>query len=241
MKRAIKYKCNDSLVLGVMFLDLYTKPNIIGRKCCCSNDSYIYPGELFNFTATIDTPWINALSNRRDFIFKDWKKMVDQEVRYLFFNEEHSDLMVDNLLRSVEFVEFKKLKGKVGVTFEVHLNQPHWDNDRRIENAFTKLIEVYRNHSDKDVLGKRVLGKYTKRSYRVENPPETHRARRIEIKQVVLDDDLGSGSGDDTTPETEEGLPLVFFICVPLAVLILICIPFIVALRSKACLCRQCC
>ena len=240
-KRGIKYRCNDSLVLGVMFLDLYTKPEIEATKCCCSNDSYTYPGELFLFTATIDTPWINALSNERDYIFKDWKKMVDQEVRYLFSNEEHSELMHDDNLKSVEFVGFKKFKGKVGVDFEVHLNRPHWDNDRRIERAFERLIIAYRNHTENNVLGHSVMGKYTKRDYRVENAPSTHRAQRIEIQPEVVEDSSGSGDNEEDLEDQNDGLPLAFFVCIPLGVLIILCIPFCIALRSKACLCRQCC
>ena len=108
--------------------------------------------------------------------------MVDQEVRYLLFNKEHSPLMEDGLLGNAEFIGFKKMRGKVGVEFEVHLTQPHWDNDRRIEKAFEELTIIYRNQSadEKSVLGKRVLGKYTKRDYIVDNPI-LNRARRIDI------------------------------------------------------------
>ena len=239
-KRGIKYRCNSTIVLGFMFLDMYDQGGIQGRKCCCPD----YPGELFLFTATIDEPWINALADQKSTTFKSWSKMVDQEVRYLFLNKDYSDLMVDNLLKSVEFIGFKKLKGKCGVEFNVHLTRPHWDNDRRIENAFENLVNVYKNQSEEEenVLGKRVLGKFTKRDYVVDNFPHSHIAKRIQIIEEVNDDDLsGSGSGEEEPVVEEEGLPLIFLVAVPLGGLLILCIPFCIALRSKACLCRQCC
>ena len=173
--------------------------------------------------------------------------MVDQEVRYLLFNKMHSPLMADPipLLGSAEFIGFKKMKGKVGVEFEVHLTRPHWDNHRRIENAFEELITIYRNQSadEESVLGKRVLGKYTKRDYIVDNAPQTHRARKIDIIKEVDDGDENdnSGSGSGQEQEDEDGLSIVFLIGVPLGGVLLLCIPFCIALRSQACLCRQCC
>ena len=152
--------------------------------------------------------------------------------------------MIDGLLGNAEFIGFKKDKGKVGVEFEVHLTQPHWDNDRRIETAFEDLITIYRNQSEdeKSVLGKRVLGKYTKRDYIVDNP-RLNRARRITIvKEVNDDDDDLSGSGSGEPDETaDDGLSIIFLIGVPLGGVLLLCIPFCIALRSQACLCRQCC
>ena len=240
-KRGVKYRCNATMVLGVMFYDLYkSREGLLANKCCCDP----YPGELFLFEATIDMPWISALSDERGHTFKDWKKMVDQEVRYMLFNKMHSPLMIDGLLGNVEFIGFKKDKGKVGVEFEVHLTQPHWDNDRRIETAFEDLITIYRNQSEdeKSVLGKRVLGKYTKRDYIVDNP-RLNRARRITIvKEVDDDDDDLSGSGSGEPDETaDDGLSIIFLIGVPLGGVLLLCIPFCIALRSQACLCRQCC
>ena len=46
-----------------------------------------------------------------------------------------------------------------------------------------------------------------------------------------------------TEPVTEEepGLSLLLLILVPTGGVLLLCIPFCIALRSKACLCRQCC
>ena len=113
--------------------------------------------------------------------------MVDQEVRYLFFNKMHSPLMIGGLLGNVEFIGFKKRKGKVDVDFEVHLTQPHWDNDRRIENAFEELVLEYRNRSadEKSVLGKGILAKYIKRDYIVDNP-KLNRATRKTIGERIF-------------------------------------------------------
>ena len=113
--------------------------------------------------------------------YRAWKKMVDQEVRYLIVNPTYSELMLEKLLESIEFIGFFRTpKGKVGVEFHVHLNRPHWDNYRRIEHAWEELIIVYRNQSasEKTVLGKSVFGKYTKRDYLVDDAPISHRARR---------------------------------------------------------------
>ena len=148
-----------------------------GQKCCCHH----YLGELFSFNVTVDSAWMNALSDERSSTFKDWKKMVRQEVKYLLLNKKYSDLMIDDLLAYVEFKGFfKTSKKKVGVEFQVLLNTPHWDNDLRIENAFEELVYIYRNQSEteKNVLGKGVLGRYTKRDYIVDEPGSTHRARR---------------------------------------------------------------
>ncbi len=239
-KRSIEYRCNSSVVFGLMFYDMYHKEGIKATKCCIPD----YPGELFNFTATIDSPWINALADPKDRTFKEWKKMVDQEVRYLFLNKEYSALKLEGILDSIEFVEFTQKKSKVAVVFQVHLNTPHWDNDRRIENAFTELIEIYRNQSadEKNVLGKGVLGRYTKRDYVVNDPPNTHTAKRIPIEQnVVVDEGNSTANATLTDTEEDEGLPLLFVILVPLGSLLILCIPFILALRTKACLCRQWC
>jgi len=51
---------------------------MLGRRCCCPN----YPGELFNFTCTIDDPWNNGLSNSRNALYKTWMKTVNQEVLF---------------------------------------------------------------------------------------------------------------------------------------------------------------
>ena len=80
------------------------------------------------------------------------------------------------------------------------------------------------------MLGKRVLGKYTKRDYIVDNP-RLNRARRITIvKEVDDDDDDLSGSGSGEPDETaNEGLSIIFLIGVPLGGVLLLCIPFCIA------------
>ena len=60
------------------------------------------------------------------------------------------------------------------------------------------------------------------------------------VQEVIDDDDDGSGSGE-LEVEEDTGLSLVFLIGVPLGGVLLLCIPFCIALRSHACLCRQCC
>ena len=239
VKRGLKYRCNTTVVLGLMFYDLYHKSGLMANKCCCPD----YPGELFLFMATIDSPWISSLNDSRSSTHKDWKKMVDQEVRFLMLSKKYSELMVDGLLGSIDFLGFKKThKGKVGAEFEIRLTVPHWDNDRKIEKAFEELIYVYRNTSEKNVLGRGVIGKYTKRDYLVDNAPITHRARRIAFKEEKVADDLsGSGSGEEDEKVTNDDLPFLLLILVPTGGLLLLCIPFCIALRSKACLCRQCC
>ena len=110
-----------------------------------------------------------------------------------------------------------------------------------------KLIFPYRNQSqeEKNVLGRGVIGKYTKRDYLVDEAPISHRARRIDFQEeenaVNIETD-GSGSGDEQEPLVQEDeLPLLLLILLPTGALLLLCIPFCIALRSKACLCRQCC
>ena len=243
MKRGLKYRCNTTVVLGLMFYDLYHKSGLMANKCCCPD----YPGELFLFMATIDSPWISSLNDSRSSTHKEWKKMVDQEVRYLLTNPRQSALTRDGLLGSIQFLGFKKTpQGKVGAEFQVHLTQPHWDNGQRIERAFEDLIVLYRNQSreEKNVLGRGVLGQYTKRDYLIDDPPISHRARRIEFQEEEAANDLieGSGSGDqEPVTEEEPGMSLLLLILVPTGGVLLLCIPFCIALRSKACLCRQCC
>ncbi len=176
-KRAIKYRCNDTVTLGIMFYDIYNKQGMMASKCCCPN----YRGELFNFFVTIDSPWTTTLADTRSSVFKSWKKMVEQEVKFLLVNKQYSSLMVDKLLGYVKFLGFKRTpKAKVGVEFEILMTKPHWDNDQRIENGFAELVEVYRNQSadEKTVLGRGVLGRYTKRDYIVNDHPNSHDARR---------------------------------------------------------------
>ena len=69
-------------------------------------------------------------------LHRDWKKMVEQEVIYLIRNDEYSELVTTDLLQNITFVGFFKSKSqKVGVEFQVHLNEPHWDNPQRIGNS----------------------------------------------------------------------------------------------------------
>merc|ERR1711893_478334 len=163
-KRAIKYKCKKTkeVILGVMFYDLYHKDGIKARKCCCTP----YKGELYSFNVTVDQSWIEILEDKRSNTFRDWKKMVEQEVIYLIRNDEYSELVTTDLLQNITFVGFFKSKSqKVGVEFQVHLNEPHWDNPQRIERAWEELMYIYRNQSsdEKTVLGHSVYGRYTKR------------------------------------------------------------------------------
>lgn len=241
-KRAIKYRCNTTVILGIMFYDVYHKSGMLANRCCCPN----YKGELFDFFVTIDQPWTNSLTDVRSSIFKDWKKMVDQEVRFMLTNRKSSQLIKDKLLGPIEFVGFQKTPGgKVGVQFELVIKKPHWDNNRRIEQAFADLAEMYKNRTDKTVLGRSVLGRFSKHDYVVDDAPKTHVARRTEFVEEDEDSETsgsgsGEGSGDDLIEE-DEGLPLIFFILVPIGSLLILCIPFCVAIRSRACLCKQCC
>ena len=68
-------------------------------------------------------------------------------------------------------------------------------------------------------------------------------AFRIEFPEEVEEEASGSGSGELLTEEesSKGGLSLLFFILVPTAGVLLLGIPFCIALRSKACLCKQCC
>ena len=66
-KRGVKYRCNSTMVLGLMFYNLYmSQEGLLANKCCCDP----YPGELFLFEATIDMPWMSALSEERGHTFK---------------------------------------------------------------------------------------------------------------------------------------------------------------------------
>ena len=65
-KRAVKYKCNENVVLGVMFYDIYNRTGILAKRCCCTP----YKGELFDFNVTIDEAWTNILKDQRSPIFR---------------------------------------------------------------------------------------------------------------------------------------------------------------------------
>ena len=65
-KRAVKYKCNENVVLGVMFYDIYNRTGILAKRCCCTP----YKGELFDFNVTIDEAWTNILKDKRSSTFR---------------------------------------------------------------------------------------------------------------------------------------------------------------------------
>ena len=65
-KRAVKYKCNENVVLGVMFYDIYNRTGILAKRCCCTP----YKGELFDFNVTIDEAWTNILKDKRSHTFR---------------------------------------------------------------------------------------------------------------------------------------------------------------------------
>ena len=54
----------------------------------------------------------------------------------------------------------------MGAKFEILLNKPHWDNDRRIERAFIDLARQYKNDSTiGNVFGKPLRGRRVKNDY----------------------------------------------------------------------------
>ena len=51
----------------------------------------------------------------------------------------------------------------MGAKFEILLNKPHWDNDRRIERTFIDLARQYKNDSSiGNVFGKPLRGRRVK-------------------------------------------------------------------------------
>ena len=98
------------------------------------------------------------LKDQRSPVFKTWNKTVNQEVAYMLENAEYSDIAKEKLLGPIQFVGFEKaFGGRIGLRFKIRLLRPHWDNKQRLENAFAKLAEAYKNQSADDwtVLGKR--------------------------------------------------------------------------------------
>ena len=77
------------------------------QRCCCHN----YKGELFEFFVSIDEPWMVKLSNVRTQDYKEWRKTVEQEVKYMMKDKEKSQLVLDNLLGNITFIEFHKTPG----------------------------------------------------------------------------------------------------------------------------------
>ena len=51
------------------------------------------------------------LTNTRTQDYKEWKKTVEQEVKLMLQNSEKSQLMIDQLLGSITFVDFHKTPG----------------------------------------------------------------------------------------------------------------------------------
>ena len=82
------------------------------HRCCCPN----YRGELFEFFVSIDEPWKSALTNTRTQEYKEWKKTVEQEVLFMMRNQEKSQLVMDNILANITFVDFHKTPGKMVMT-----------------------------------------------------------------------------------------------------------------------------
>ena len=51
------------------------------------------------------------LSNVRTQDYKEWRKTVEQEVKYMIRDKERSKLVEDNLLGNITFIEFHKTPG----------------------------------------------------------------------------------------------------------------------------------
>ena len=81
------------------------------QRCCCHD----YKGELFELYVSIDEPWMVKLSNVRTQDYKEWRKTVEQEVKYMIKDKERSQLMVDNLLGNITFIEFHKTPGNINI------------------------------------------------------------------------------------------------------------------------------
>ena len=81
------------------------------QRCCCHD----YQGELFEFYVSIDEPWMVKLSNVRTQDYKEWRKTVEQEVKYMIRDKERSKLVEDNLLGNITFIEFHKTPGNINI------------------------------------------------------------------------------------------------------------------------------
>jgi hypothetical protein len=75
----------------------------------------------------------------------------------------------------------------VGAKFEILLNKPHWDNDRRIERAFIDLARQYKNDSTiGNVFGKPLRGRRVKNDYVFDSSNSDYPyASRIPFKEEV--------------------------------------------------------
>ena len=221
---------------------------IVSHRCCCEN----YKGELFEFFASIDEPWRNAFQDKNTQVYKEWARTVTQEVKYMFRNNEHSSLVKKNLLGEIKFKEFKKTaSSRVGVRFSIVIKKPHWNNNKRIEEAFAELAILYKNQSKDDdtVLGKPINGMILRNSYIVDDPPSSHSAKRIPWDDPV-DEGASSGGGDDSKSESGSGddskedekvdFPLMLTLIPTGAVLIVVVLVYLV-LNRKTCQIKLCC
>ena len=75
----------------------------------------------------------------------------------------------------------------MGAKFEILLNKPHWDNDRRIERTFIDLARQYKNDSSiGNVFGKPLRGRRVKNDYVFDSSnSEYPYASRIPFKEEV--------------------------------------------------------
>ena len=101
------------------------------QRCCCHD----YQGELFEFYVSIDEPWMVKLSNVRTQDYKEWRKTVEQEVKYMIRDKERSKLVEDNLLGNITFIEFHKTPGKK-LNIQRLLNRLIYINRYCISNFF---------------------------------------------------------------------------------------------------------
>merc|ERR1711902_312158 len=127
----------------------------------------------------------------------------------------------------------------VGVRFDVHLKEPHWNNSEIIELSFIAAAGEYGNRTDLTVLGKPVSGTFSKNFYDITHGKRTTRATELEI----VDEEDGSGSGDAEVEAevVDEGTPFWVWVLVAAGSLILLIIPCCVMWKGVACLPRLCC
>ena len=156
-------------------------------------------------------------------------------------NKTYSWIASDEILTSLEFVGFEKTDGsKIGVNTMVMLSRPHWDNDYRIEESFKNAANVYSKSTDQTVLGRVVQGRFKQHPYVTDQGRRAVRATQMELPDVdASGDGDGSGSGSGDGSEAEEDMVVVIALC-SVAGVLLLGIPLLLALRSKACLFTQC-
>jgi hypothetical protein len=59
----------------------------------------------------MDEPWMVKLTNTRTQDYKEWKKTVAQEVNFMLRHKEKSQLVLDQLLGNITFINFHKTPG----------------------------------------------------------------------------------------------------------------------------------